>query len=41
MLGLAEGRGNAWCAGGERANATMSLLGIGRRERMEQVFGGK
>ena len=26
---------------GERTNATMSLLGIGRHERMEEVFGGK
>ena len=25
----------------ERTNATMSLLGIGRRERKEQVFGKK
>jgi len=31
------------CGGGERerTNATMSLLGIGRRERKEQVFGKK
>lgn len=43
MLELAEERGNAWCAGEERerTNAAMSLLGIGRHGRKEQVFGKK
>lgn len=39
MLELAEGKRDAWCEGGERTNATMSLFGIGRREWREQVSG--